>query len=122
MREISKSPRTTLGGGGTRVLALHEFAAAIEKIGGVLHQLAPALEHILADVDNVLARALHGFAAFQSLVGKVPARFLAALGRVEHGGGHADGRPGKEPGERADGLFFFFSFGHTWRLLSPILR
>src|SRR5262245_55095274 len=95
---ISQSP-TAIEGMARGASALHQFAAALEELGGVFHQLAPALEHFAAGVGDVLALLGGVIAALLRLIGDVAAGIFAALRRIQHGHGGANYRTRQEPGE-----------------------
>ena len=57
------------GKSGRQHSTLDELAAALEEVGGVIHQFAAAFEHVLAGVGDVLAGGFDGFAALLGLVG-----------------------------------------------------
>ena len=79
---ISKSPRTVRDTSVQTAQPLHQFAAALEQLGGVFHQFAAALEHLAAGFHDVLAGLVHRIAALLGLVGEQLAGILAALRRV----------------------------------------
>src|SRR5471030_2951957 len=128
IRVISKSPSVWDRPPGlssspiSRASALDQFAAAVEEIGGIVHQFAPAFKHVAADFRNVVAGFLHGFLALLGLIGNEPARFFAALGRIEGGGRGADDGAGQEPGQRVAAFVvsfvrFVVRLGHSIGLL-----
>src|SRR6185436_9024506 len=69
--------------GRTSNSTLDELAAALEEVGGVIDQFAPALEHVLARVGDILAGRFDGFPALLGFIGNQLARILAALRGVK---------------------------------------
>src|ERR1035437_3383877 len=57
------------GQSGRQHSTFDELAAALEEVGGIIDKFAAAFEHVLADVGDVLAGGLDGFAALLGLVG-----------------------------------------------------
>src|SRR5471030_2709979 len=125
IRVISKSPSAALAiafRSKGSASALDQFAAAVEEIGGIVHQFAPAFKHVAADFRNVVAGFLHGFLALLGLIGNEPARFFATLGRIKGGGRGAEDGAGQEPGQRVAAFVvsfvrFVVRLGHSIGLL-----
>src|SRR5438067_102032 len=108
MREISKSPTTARGAGLEAVVvgipmrsAADQFTPAIEKVGGVFHQLAAAFEHLLAGFRDVFAGLDYGVTAHRGSVGDVLPGVFTRLGRIQDGDRRADDGSGEEPGKPA---------------------
>ena len=78
-----------------------EFAAALEEVGGIIHQLAAAFEHVLAGIGDILAGGFHRVPALLGLIGQILARLLAALWGVKNGCRGANESAGQEPCEIA---------------------
>src|SRR5690242_4353729 len=94
---ISKSPRVMRAP--DTPLALHQFTAALEQVGGIFHQLTAPVEHLPAGFHDILSGIGDRVAALLALIVEVLARFLTALRRVKDCGGGPDDGARQKPRE-----------------------
>jgi hypothetical protein len=89
------------GRSGRQSSTFDKFAAAFEKIGGIIHQLTAAFEHLLTNIGDILAGGFHRVPALLALIGQILARLLTALWGVKNGCRSANESAGQEPCEIA---------------------
>jgi len=96
--------RWNAGGKGLDNSAVNQFAATLEQVGGIFHEL-PALQiQVVAFVDGFAAGGLHRVAARLPFLGEKVAGLLAALGRVQDRRRCTDHDTDKEPCDPIAGL------------------
>ena len=104
-REVTIGKANAFGGkGGRQHSTLDELAAPLEEVGGIIDQFAPAFEHVLARVGDILAGRFDGFPALLGFIGNQLARILAALRGVKDRCRGANEGARQEPCDIAGGL------------------